>query len=40
MVRMKKCRTAEECREAVAEVLFLLKERKLERLKEALGVLE
>jgi len=37
---MKRCGTAEECREAVAEVLFLLKKRKLERLKAELGVLE
>jgi len=40
LLRMKKCATAEECREAAAEVLFLLKERKLERLKVELGVLE
>jgi len=40
LLKMKPCRSAEECREAVAEVLFLLKERKLERLKEELGVLE
>lgn len=39
LLKMKKCGTVEECREAVAEVLFLLKERKLERLKVELGVL-
>ena len=40
LLKMKKCGTVDECREAVAEVLFLLKERKLERLKVELGVLE
>ncbi len=39
-LKIKRCGTAEECREAVAEVLFLLKKRKLERLKAELGVLE
>ncbi len=36
---MKKCTTAEECLSEVEEVLALVKERKLERLREELGVL-
>lgn len=39
LVRMKRCATAEECRGAVEEVLALVKERKLERLREELGVI-
>jgi hypothetical protein len=37
---MKGCTTAEECRRAVEEVLALVKERKLEQLREELGVLK
>ena len=40
LLKIKKCRTAEECRRAAEEVLALVKERKLERLKEELGVME
>jgi len=40
LLKMKGARTAEECRQAVEEVLALVKERKLERLREELGVLE
>jgi len=40
LVRMKGCATAEECRRAVEEVLALVKERKLEQLREELGVLK
>gem|GEM_PF-1162541 len=39
LVKMKRCATAEECRRAVEEVLSLVKERKLEQLREELGVL-
>ena len=39
LVRMKGCATAEECKRAVEGVLALVKERKLERLKEELGVI-
>jgi len=39
LVRMNKCATAEECRREVEGVLALVKERKLERLREELGVL-
>ena len=39
LVKMKRCATAEECRRAVEEVLALVKERKLEQLREELGVL-
>ncbi|MGF3499605.1 MAG: hypothetical protein ACQXXL_08335 [Candidatus Methanosuratincola sp.] len=38
LLRMRGCATARECREAVEGVLALVKERKLERLKEELGV--
>ena len=40
LVKMRGCATAAECRGAVEEVLALVKERKLERLREELGVLE
>ena len=40
LVRMKGCATAEECRQAVEGVLALVKERKLEQLREELGVLK
>jgi len=40
LVKMKGCATAEECRRAVEEVLALVKERKLEQLREELGVLK
>ena len=39
LVRMKGCTTAEECRREVEGVLALVKERKLERLREELGVI-
>lgn len=37
LVRMKGCATADKCRGAVEEVLVLVKETKLERLREELG---
>jgi hypothetical protein len=40
LVKMKGCSSAEECRRAVEEVLALVKERKLEQLREELGVLK
>ncbi|MEM4204645.1 MAG: hypothetical protein QXS54_11300 [Candidatus Methanomethylicaceae archaeon] len=40
LLKMRSCGSAEECREVAQEVLALVKERKLERLKEELGVLE
>ena len=40
LLKMKKAGTAEECRREVEEVLALVKEKKFERLREALGVLE
>ncbi|MBC7120947.1 MAG: hypothetical protein H5T33_05135 [Candidatus Methanosuratus sp.] len=40
LLKMKRCGTAEECRGAAEEVLALVKERKLERLKEELGAME
>ena len=40
LLKMKRCGTAEECREAVEGVLALVKEKKFERLREELGVLE
>ncbi|MEN3026040.1 MAG: hypothetical protein ABC585_08020 [Candidatus Methanosuratincola petrocarbonis] len=40
LLRMRRCSTTGECREAAEEVLALVKERKLERLKEELGVME
>ncbi|MEM3390408.1 MAG: hypothetical protein QW491_13540 [Thermoproteota archaeon] len=39
LLKMRGCRSAEECREVAQEVLALVKERKLERLKEELGVM-
>ncbi|MEN3016624.1 MAG: hypothetical protein ABC585_06180 [Candidatus Methanosuratincola petrocarbonis] len=39
LLRMRGCGSKEECREAVEEVLALVKERKLERLKEELGMI-
>jgi len=38
-LRMRGCGSKEECREAVEEVLALVKERKLERLKERFGTM-
>jgi len=38
LVKMRRCRTAEECRKAAEEILALVKERKLERIKEELGM--
>ncbi len=40
LLKMRRCRSAEECRGAVADILALVKERKFERLKEELGVME
>jgi len=40
LVKMKGCSSAEECRRAVEEVLVLVKETKLERLREELGVMD
>ncbi|MBC7078047.1 MAG: hypothetical protein ABC585_00480 [Candidatus Methanosuratincola petrocarbonis] len=40
LVRMKGCATADKCRGAVEEVLVLVKETKLERLREELGVMD
>jgi len=40
LVKMKGCSSAEECRRVVEEVLALVKERKLEQLREELGVLK
>ncbi len=40
LLKMKRCSSKEECLSAVEEVLTLVKERKLERLREELGVLE
>jgi len=40
LLKMKGARTAEECREAVEAVLALVKEKKFERLRKELGVLE
>ncbi len=39
LLKMRRCRTAGECRGAVVDILALVKERKLERLREELGVL-
>ncbi|MEN3062223.1 MAG: hypothetical protein ABC595_03860 [Candidatus Methanosuratincola petrocarbonis] len=39
LLRMRGCGSKEECREAVEEVLTLVKERKLERLKEDLWMM-
>ncbi|MEM3389434.1 MAG: hypothetical protein QXQ64_02510 [Candidatus Bathyarchaeia archaeon] len=38
LLKMRSCGSAEECREAAQEVLALVKERKLEKLKEELGI--
>lgn len=40
LLKMRKCRTAEECRRIASEVLALIKEKKFERLKAELGMLE
>ena len=39
LLKMKKCKTANQCRGQVTEILALVKEKKFERLKEELGVL-
>ncbi|MEM3882647.1 MAG: hypothetical protein QXO23_04600 [Candidatus Methanomethyliaceae archaeon] len=38
LLKMRSCGSAEECREVAQEVLALVKERKLESLKEELGL--
>ncbi len=40
LVKMRSCKTKEECVGVVEGVLALVKERKLERIKEELGVVE
>lgn len=37
LLKMKKAKTVVECRRAVEDVLWLIKERKFERLREELG---
>ena len=38
--KMKKCRTADECRSKLLEILALVKEKKFERLRDELGVVD